>query len=182
MGRSRTNESNWWRGEGEEVEAEAMEVLTATAKATLRRMDPGRSNFVEVGDLISEGWLRSMRYAEGLTKWEPWQCLTHMREEYLRLRFRSFSCSRRQPGMDRISDDYPLECHRGQWGVRCLDLWDAIRTRCTPRQRRIVLARWQGFSRKEAAGQVGLTSTESVRLECRKVEQSLAGVGRTGIL
>ena len=174
MGRTRTNESNWWRGEGEEVEKEAMKVLESTAKTTLKRLDPRRTNFVEVGDLISEGWLRSMRYAASLSQWEPLQCLKHMMEEYRRLRHRSFSCSRnREPGMVRLSDDYPLECRRGVWGVRCLDLWDLIRVRCTPRQRRMVLARWEGRDRKEVAEREKV-SPETVRLETVEVRKHLA--------
>ncbi len=165
MGRPRTNHSNWWRGENEEIERQAMAVLTATAQATLRQMDPGRSNFVEVGDLISEGWLRSMRYARQLEKWEPLHCMKHMREEYLRLRFRSYSASyNHQHPTLRISDDYPLIYHRSQWGVRCLDIWDMVQVRCTPRQRRVVLHRWRGYSRTEIARRLGL-SGESVRLE-----------------
>ena len=173
MGRTRTNESNWWRGEGEEVEQEAMKVLESTAKTTLKRLDPRRTNFVEVGDLISEGWLRSMRYAASLSQWEPLQCLKHMMEEYRRLRHRSFSCSRnREPGMVRLSEDYPLECRRGQWGVRCLDLWDLIRVRCTPRQRRMVLARWEGCERREIADREGV-SCETVRLEAVKTRRQI---------
>ena len=173
MGRPRTNESNWWRGEGEEVEHEAMKVLTATAKVTLRRLDPDGTNFVEVGDLISEGWLRSMRYATSLSQWEPLQCLKHMGEEYRRLRYRSFSCSRnRELGIVRFSDDYPLECRRGLWGVRCLELWDVVCVRCTPRQQRIVLARWEGRERREIADREGL-SGEMVRLEAVKVRNAL---------
>jgi len=155
------------------VEQEAMKVLTATAKTTLRRLDPQRSNFVEVGDLISEGWLRSMRYAEGLTAWEPWQCLKHMAEEYRQLRHRRFSCSRNRGQIVRLSDDYPLVWNRSHWGVRCLDLWDLIRVRCTPRQRRMVLARWEGRDRKEIAGQEGL-SGETVRLETVEARKHLA--------
>ncbi len=175
MGRTRTNESNWWRGEGEQVEQEAMKVLESTAKTTLKRLDPKRSNFVEVGDLISEGWLRSMRYAEGLTAWEPWQCLKHMAEEYRRLRHRSFACSRNRREVVRLGDDYdyPLVWNGSYWGVRCLDLWDLIRVRCTPRQRRMVLARWEGRERREIAGQEGL-SGETVRLETVEVRKHLA--------
>lgn len=173
MGRPRTNESNWWRGEGDEVEQEAMRVLTATAKATLRRLDPGKTNFVEVGDLISEGWLRSMRYAGGLSQWEPLRCLKHMTEEYLRLRHRSFACSRnREHGMVRLSDDYPLECRRGVWGVRCLDLWEFVRVGCTPRQRRMILSRWEGRGRREIAEREGV-SGETVRLESAAARKRL---------
>ena len=75
--------------------------------------------------------------------------------------------------MVRLSEDYPLECRRGQWGVRCLDLWDLIRVRCTPRQRRMVLARWEGRERREIAGQEGL-SGETVRLETVEVRKHLA--------
>lgn len=173
MGRPRTNESNWWRGEGEEVEQEAMKVLTATAKTTLRRLDPGRTNFVEEGDLISEGWLRSMRYAEGLTAWEPWQCLKHMAEEYRRLRHRSFACSRNRGQMVRLSDDYPLVWNRSHWGVRCLDLWDLIRVRCTPRQQRVIVSRWEGRSRQEIASGEGV-SIETVRLDTAAVRKQMA--------
>ena len=175
MGRTRTNESNWWRGEGEEVEQEAMKVLTATAKTTLRRLDPDRSNFVEEGDLISEGWLTSMRYAVGgLQQWEARFCMQHMMEEYWRLRHRSFACSRNRGQIVRLSDDYdyPLVWNGSYWGVRCLDLWDLIRVRCTPRQRRMVLARWEGRDRKEIAGQEGL-SGGSVRLAPVEVRKHL---------
>lgn len=176
MARPRTNESNWWRGEGEEVEQEAMKVLTAAATVTLSRLDPQRSNFVEVGDLISEGWLTSMRYAVGgLQQWEARYCVQHMTRAYIHLRHRRFSCSRnRNHPLVALSDDYPLECRRGQWGTRCLDLWDAILVRCTPRQRRIVVARMMGSTLQEAAEQVGLTSAEMARLEMCKVRKELA--------
>jgi len=172
MVRPRTNESNWWRGEGEEVEHEAMKVLTATAKVTLKKLDPKRSNFVEVGDLISEGWLRSMRYAAGLSQWEPLQCLKHMMEEYRRLRYRRFSSNRNQDEIVLVSDDYPLVWNRSYWGVRCLDLWDLIRVRCTPRQRRMVLARWEGCERREIADREGV-SGETVRLEAVETRRQI---------
>jgi len=180
MGRPRSNESNWWRGEGEEVEQEAMKVLTATAKTTLRRLDPQRSNFVEEGDLISEGWLTSMRYAvDGLQQWEARFCMQHMMEEYRRLRHRSFSCSRNRGQIVRLSDDYPLVCHRGRWGVRCLDLWDLICARSTPRQRRMVLARWEGREWREIADQEGV-SRETVRLETVEVRRRMVKDFRRG--
>ena len=172
MARPRTNESNWWQGEGEEAERAAMKILVAAAKVTLRKMDPGRTNFVEVGDLVSEGWLCSMRYATHLGNWASLHCMMHMRQQYIRLKRRIFSQSRNRP-MTRTSDDYPLLCHKGQWGSRCLDIWDAIETRCTPRQQRIAAARWQGYTRIEAAQQEGLTSAESVRLELHQVRQAL---------
>ncbi len=176
MGRPRTNHSNWWRGESDEVEQQAMAVLTATAKATLRRMDPDKSNFVEVGDLISEGWLRSMRYARRLEKWEPLRCMKHMRTEYLRLRFRAFSSVGGQPcRIVRISDDFPLVYHGGKWGTQCLELWDLVQTRCTVRQQLIVLERWRGSGRNEAAKRIGI-SGESVRLEHLRIRRALKDV------
>ncbi len=175
MGRPRTNESNWWRGEGEEVEHEAMKVLTATATATLRRLDPRGSNFVEVGDLISEGWLRSMRYCKEAGQWDALRCMMHMRESYWRLRSRMFVAGKSARRM-RVSDDYPLVCRRGQWGVRCLDLWDMIQVRCRPACRRMVLARWEGRGRREVACQEGV-SGETVRLRCLAVRRALESDG-----
>jgi len=86
MARPLTNRSNWWRGADEETERKAMQILTATAKLTLARFDPV-SQYVTVGDLISEGWLRVMRYRPQCSPAaQAYRCMREMAARYWRLR------------------------------------------------------------------------------------------------
>lgn len=177
MGRPRTNRSNWWRGENEKIEKQAMNILEATAKTVLKQLDPKQTNFVEVGDLISEGWLTSMRYAvDGLQKWEARFCMQHMKEAFIHMKYRRFSCSRnRNHPLIHLSDNYPLIYHKSGWGMKCLDLWDFIKVKTTKRQKGIILMKWMGWRAKDTTKQAGVTSKETVRLEMVKVRKELKG-------
>jgi hypothetical protein len=178
MAKPVTNRRNWWGGGDEELEAEVMGMLVDLARYVLRQVDPRHSNYVDVDELVAEAWLHSVRYLDGFDRGDLLNCIGPMKQEYCRLRYRFFSRSRsRKHPVAQISDDYPLVCHRGQWGVRCLDIWDSIRSRCTPRQREIVLSRWEGRERAESGRRVGVSSPETVRQECLAVRRLVEGDG-----
>ena len=134
-----------------------MWVLKAAARRVLRRMDPDGRGYVTEGDLISEGWARSVRYGcdDTMGKQLIW-CVKHMMTAWRELSFeQAYTGSR--PTITRLSDDYPLERADGQYGTRCIELWDLIETRCSRRQKQVLQARLTGETVREVGQRLGVT-------------------------
>lgn len=80
MPKKPNKEFHYWHKE------EGLKILKAAAITTLHRCKD-HSNFVEVGDLISEGWLKSFRYIkeDKQLKWQPIHSRQAMQKARLRL-------------------------------------------------------------------------------------------------
>lgn len=149
-----------------------MWILKAAARRVLRRMDPDGRGFVTEGDLISEGWARSLRYGrdDTMSRQLIW-CIKHMMTAWRELSFeQAYTGSR--PRITRLSDDYPLEHADGQYGTRCIELWDLIQARCTRRQREVLERRLAGETIREVGDGLGVTH-QCVSITQRRAAEAL---------
>jgi len=159
----------------------AMRVLVAVAKKTLSRLGD-RSGMVEEGDLISEGWLRSMRYAknERQRKWQPFYLHLHMFYSYNRLRrfWHDGGRSGRDFPNGRVDFEVAAdsEIYHEEDGYR--DLWDAIEVYCTEREMEVIRLREKGMSYREVGMRLGV-SGERIRQILVRIRQKLlvGGIG-----
>ncbi|MBN1361074.1 MAG: hypothetical protein JW993_10795 [Sedimentisphaerales bacterium] len=149
-----------------------MWVLKAAARRVLRRMDPDGRGYVTEGDLISEGWARSVRYGcDGTMGKQLIWCVKHMMTAWRELSFEQAYTPCR-PQITHLSDDYPLERPDGQDGPRCVDLWDLIEAKCSRRQRQVLERRFAGETLREVGQQLGVTH-QSVSLTQRRAVAAL---------
>ena len=138
-------------------------------------MDPDQRGFVTEGDLISEGWARSVRYGsdETMGKQLIW-CVKHMMTAWLELSFEQ-PYARARPHITRLSDDYPLECVDSRYGTRCIDLWDLIDARCSRRQKQVLELRLTGRTMREVSQSMGVTHQCVSSTERRAIEAMRQG-------
>lgn len=150
MARPRIRKAGYWR-------EDAIWILKAAARRVLRRMDPDGRGFVTEGDLISEGWARSVRYGcdDTMGKQLIW-CIKHMMTAWRELSFEQ-AYTRSRPRITHLSEDYPLEHAGGQYGMRSVDLWDLIDTRCSKRQKQVLERRLAGETIREVGQKLGVT-------------------------
>jgi hypothetical protein len=86
MARPITNRNNWWR---EEDEKSLIEMLTGCAVLTLQQCGGCENHQVEVGDLISEGWLKVLRYGnfdKASRKTTAWRLVREMKVAFWRMK------------------------------------------------------------------------------------------------
>jgi len=158
MGRPLRDRSNFWTEEG-------MWILKKAATDVLRVLDPAAMNpnsptrrIVELDDLINEVWLRSFRRGDQKTlgKQFLWS-KHHVWRAWRELRFEQ-SHTQGRPTQVRFSTDFPLVCDHGDWGTRCLDLWDYIGTKTTCQQRVAIANRAAGYLDTDTACDEQVTS------------------------
>jgi hypothetical protein len=86
MARPITNYSNWWR---EEDEKDLIELLTGCAILVLNQYNEAKDHTIEAEDLISEGWLRVLRYGNfdrASRKATAWRLCREMKRSYWRMK------------------------------------------------------------------------------------------------
>ena len=144
-----------------------MQILTVAARTVLRQMTTRGHNYVTEGDLISEGWLGSMRHGSDDTSSgghfamavrkmrNAWRWLEH-EQCYVQKRpkIRPWPDSDDETHLDRVA---ALACDDGQWGTRCIDIWDYIGSRTNARTQDILRQRTETRNDPEIACRIGLT-------------------------
>ncbi len=170
MGRPRISKARYWT-------EDAMWVLKAAARRVLRRMDPEGRGFVTEGDLISEGWARSVRYgSDGTMNKQLIWCVKHMMTAWRELSFeQAYTGSR--PRMTPLSDDFPLERPDAQHGAQYVELWDLIEARCSRRQQQVLERRLAGHTVREVGERLGVTHQCISLTQRRAVEAIRRGEG-----
>ena len=122
-GRPITNFSNYWHVSG-------MQILEAAAVRVLSEYDPWRDGMVAVGDLVSEGWRRSFRYANDDTlKYQFLHAVRHMTAMYAKLRWESSGAKYRvtlSPLPDK-PDSEPYICPYSRVGFMAVDMVDELK-------------------------------------------------------
>jgi len=84
---ARLNPSHYWP-EDEELAIMALKILKAAAIRVLSRMDPSRTGFVTMEELVCEGWWRSFRYASNKELTDQFlYAVSHMQTAYNKLRY-----------------------------------------------------------------------------------------------
>lgn len=149
-----------------------MWVLKAAARRVLRRMDPDGRGYVTEGDLISEGWARSVRYGrdDTMRKQLIW-CVKHMMTAWRELSFEQVHTSSR-PQITRLSDDHLLEGVDGEYVSRCIELQDLIEARCSERQKQVLEGRLAGETVRELGNRLGVTH-QCISITQRRAFQAL---------
>jgi RNA polymerase sigma factor (sigma-70 family) len=162
----RTNE--WWDG--------AYGVLEASAKLALDRLGD-YSNFVEVGDLISEGWLKSVRYADTdhERQWQAWYLRKHLRRVYCRLQWIHYLTKCRNLG-NRLPFEVAERVESFDHDLACVDLWQDIRQFCTEEELEIIRMRVARMTYREIGHVFGL-SAERIRQRLTAIRNKLISGG-----
>jgi len=155
----------WWDG--------AYSVLEAVAVRTLNSIGD-HSNMIEVGDLISEGYLYSVRYATnaGQKKWQALYLMKHMGRAYNRLQKRY-----RYTQKPTLQKQMPFETAEILTGrddntYKYFDLWQTLYDFCTPYERDLLLDRIAGMTLREIGNKHGL-SRERIRQKIKVVRERL---------
>lgn len=162
MGRSIKRGNQYWHPAGEYI-------LKRAAYEVLRAYDPEQRGFVTVEDLMAEAWLRSFRHGkdETLGKQLLWS-KTHMRTAYRELMWEQVYKQTRPTKQVQVNTR--LECRKGRWVVRALDLFDLIVTRCTNRQILPIASLAAGYTTEDVAEEID-TTPQNVTALVRKARE-----------
>jgi hypothetical protein len=167
-GRPLKDRSHYWHEDG-------MKILGKAAHEVISAYDYRHTNFVEAGDLISEGWIRSFRRGrdEDLRKTMLWAKKT-MINAFFELRDEQvYKQHQLHPhSIHEIVKYFPLVYNQGQWGVRCIDLWDLIVHRVPGRHQLIIANDACGRGTRQSADDLGITQ-QAVRNLRRHIRPSV---------
>lgn len=155
MGRPLRRRCSYWHESG-------LEILRKPAQQVLRRMEKFRSNFVTEDDLINEAWLYSFRYGDDATLGVQAFCAKlHMKQSWIKLRYeRPFAKKRIHTTplyTIKESDDYPLVCVDGQWGIQCIDIDDFLGHTLTRNQSIVVKHMMEAESKEQVGRELGVS-------------------------
>lgn len=154
----------------------ALEQLTAAAVNMLKFLGDF-SNNIEVGDLISEGWIRSVRYADDDRKrqWQPYYLPRHLYQEYKRIT-RPWTRTKNRRLGSKLQLDDSIDVADSVDYAGCYDLWESIEVLCTLQEREIIGMRASGMTLGEIGHQLGF-SGERVRQKLERARLRLQAGG-----
>jgi len=122
---ARLNPSHYWP-EDEELAIVALKILKAAAIRVLSRMDPSRTGFVTMEELVCEGWWRSFRYAsDDQLEFQYLHAVRHMQKAYIRLRYKQ-SANGYQLRPVELIENPGIVCPYSKVGFEAVDLIDEI--------------------------------------------------------
>ena len=149
MGKPIIHSHQYWHPAGECI-------LKRAAHEVLYKYDPQQHGFVTIEDLMAEAWLRSFRHGcdDTLHRQLLWS-KRHMQTAYRELMWEQTYKQERPTKQVEVSTR--LECRKGQWVVRALDLFDQIIAHCTTRQLLPITSIAAGYQHKDVADEIGTT-------------------------